>query len=80
MGGEIGFRKLTPVQAPATIPARGITSAVIDKGKPSYVKVEVSPDPDDDFSAPTYTEYRVLYYGPEGFVEASIPQSTPPSP
>lgn len=73
------FRKETPVYPSTTVPARGITSAVIFAGKPSYIKVELSPDI-DDFGTPIFTYFEIFYYNAQGLVETRLPSSTPPSP
>ena len=72
------YRKETPVYPSTTDPSRGITSAVIAAGKPSYLKVEESPDP-DDFSVPVATYYEIFAYDASGRVSSKTPSTTPPA-
>jgi hypothetical protein len=52
---------------------------VIAAGKPSYMKVELSPNI-DDFTTPAFTYYEVFYYDTAGRVEKRQPSSTVPNP
>jgi hypothetical protein len=73
------FRRETPVYPSTTVPSRGITAAVMAAGKPSYMKVELSPDI-DDFSDPAFTYYEVFHYDDAARVEMREPSSTIPNP
>lgn len=73
------YRKETPIYATAPVPTRGITQAVINDGKPSYIKVELSPNV-DDFSSPAETYYEVFKYDSLGRVESKTPATAAPNP
>ena len=66
--------------ATAVIPSRGITQALINAGKVSYMKVEV--DCSQAFSGGSIvkTYYRVFFYDTVGRVIDAKPQNTVPNP
>jgi hypothetical protein len=65
----------TVVNATATDSARGITSAMVARGTPSYMKIEI--DCSLTFTAPTHTLYRVYSYGANGNVIATPSTAAP---
>lgn len=71
-----GGAEQTVVYTATPIPSRGITSAVINRGNPSYVKHEVKLD----FGSVAYTWYQVFYYDTSGRVDHYVRQATVPSP
>ena len=70
--------KASPVYAGSPIPGRGLTQAVINAGKPSYMRIDVSCTL--DFGAPDATYYEVYSYDASGRLLARTPSSSAPSP
>lgn len=70
--------KATPVYAASPISGRGLTQAVINAGKPSYMRIDVSCTL--DFGAPDATYYEVYSYDASGRLLARTPSSSAPSP
>lgn len=68
--------RATPVYPDIPIPSRGVTQAVINAGKPSYVKIEVSAAL--DFETPDLTYYEVYRYDSSGRVLSRTPSTTIP--
>ena len=71
----------TPIYATTSIPARGITPAVIAAGNPSYVRVDyVLPGGDPNSPVVVKTEYEVFAYDTSGRVSRQYTSRTVPSP
>jgi hypothetical protein len=58
------------------IPARGITSAVISRGNPSYIRHDVR----QDGGEVVFSYYTVFHYDSSGRVSQKLRSLTPPSP
>jgi hypothetical protein len=58
------------------IPARGITSAVISRGNPSYITHNVK----IDTASVVFTYYTIFYYDSSGRVAQKLRSLSPPSP
>lgn len=70
--------KATPVYAASPIPGRGMTQAVINAGKPSHMRIDVSCAL--NFGAPDATYYEVYSYDASGRLLARTPAASAPSP
>ena len=73
------FVRRTVVYPSATVPSRGITSEVIKKGNPSYIKHDVS-GVIGDYASPAQTFYEVFFYDSSGRVEKTEISATVPNP
>lgn len=73
------FVRRTVVFPSTSVPSRGITPEVIKKGKPSYIKFEVSPTI-GDYTSPSQTFYEVFYYDSSARVEKTEISTTVPNP
>lgn len=71
-------KKPTKVYASSPIPARGLTSTLINEGMPSYIKVEVACD--RDFTTPDSVYYLVRTYDSSGRDFTEYPSLTVPNP
>jgi len=70
--------KATPVYAASPIPTRGLTQAVINAGKPSYMRIDVSCAL--AFGSPDATYYEIYAYDASGRLLSRTPSATMPSP
>jgi len=69
-----------PVYPTATVPVRGITQQVIERGSPSYLSIEIDCSRQFTGGSITGTYYEVLRYDNQGRVESRTPGATAPSP
>lgn len=67
----------TMIYTATPIPSRGITSAVINRGNPSYIKHEIKLD---NGGAAVFTYYQVFYYDASGRVDHTQRSATVPTP
>lgn len=75
-----GYVKPTFIYPTVPIQSRGITSTVVARHFPSYVKYECSLARNFGSPETTYTYYNVYYYNADGTLNYPLPSATVPNP